>query len=62
MAPKPRATTGEFLAQNSDFAMPPPSLQDGEDRVKPEAMRRCSGQNKMVTCCCCCCCCLLLVS
>ena len=62
LAPTPRAATGEFLAQDLDLARPSARLSDAQGRVKPEAMGRCSGQNRMVTCCCCCCCCLLLVS
>ena len=29
LAPTPRATTGDFLAQNLDLARAPPRLQDG---------------------------------
>ena len=57
LAPTPRAATGEFLAQNSDLARPPPRLQDGYMDKRSEALGRSNGQKGMETCCC-----LLLVA
>ena len=49
LAPPPRATTGEFLAQNLDLARPPPRLQDGYMGRRSEALGRSNGQNGMET-------------
>ena len=50
LAPPPRGAGGEFLAQNLDLARAPPSLQDGESRVEPGAMRPSNSQNKKEKC------------
>ena len=47
---RPRAATGEFLAQNLDLARPPPRLQDGYMGKRSEALGRSNGQNGMETC------------
>ena len=53
LAPPPRAATGEFSAQNLDWARPPPRLQDGYMGKRSEALGRSNGQNGTETCCCC---------
>ena len=50
LTPPPRAATGEFLAQNSDLATPPPRLQEGYMGRRSEASGRGNGQNGMETC------------
>ena len=50
MAPRPRAATGEFVAQNLDLARAPPRLQDGYISKRSEALGRSNGQNGMETC------------
>ena len=51
LAPTPRATTGEFVAQNLDLARPPPGLQDGYMGKRSEALGWSNGENGIETCC-----------
>ena len=50
LAPLLRGATGEFLAQNLDFARAPPRLRGGQSMVEPRGMRPSNGQNKKEKC------------
>ena len=53
LAPKLRAATGKFVAQNFDFTRPSPGLQDDLFCERSEALAPSNAQNSKETCCCC---------